>query len=102
MFIKINSGGATKTSRKLDGGIKKMDEKKYYEVYQRDATGKLIEEARVLVVNPSFEGAGIHATMVGYWHDRVYGYRSIEPKDYIIIGEAVCIEYTGKLYKFVY
>lgn len=76
---------------------------RYYEVKQINASGNGSAITRVLVINPTFEGMGIHATQVGDWDGRtyfddtgniVYKYIHIDPVDFMIIGNATCIEMT--------
>lgn len=70
---------------------------KFYEVIQINATGDGWIKTSALVINPKFEGAGIKATQVGVWdgkfnENEVNTYTHIEPREFMIIGNATCIE----------
>ena len=75
---------------------------KYYEIQQTNATGNGSSTTPALVTDPTFEGMGIRATKVGAWDGRFdgkdeygnfqYMYRHIQPVDFMIIGNATCIE----------
>ena len=72
--------------------------KKYYEVQQINATGNGHSTTLAIVVDPVIKEGAIHATQVGEWdccfHPEIneYMYRHCEPVDFIIIGNATCVE----------
>lgn len=77
---------------------------KFYEVVQVNPTGNGTSTTRVLVENPSFEGAGIRATKVGEWDGKytydengllLFVYSRVEPADFMVVGNATCVERMG-------
>ena len=77
---------------------------KLYEVTQVNPAGNGTITTRVLVENPSFEGAGIHATKIGEWDGKytydengllLFIYSRVEPADFMIVGNATCVERMG-------
>lgn len=74
---------------------------KYYEIQQTVATGNGSSTTYVLVTNPKVDGCGIHATKVGevnwlpyarFADGRTHNYKKIEPKDFFVVGNAICEE----------
>lgn len=77
---------------------------KFYEIMQVNASSNGTSTTRVLVENPSFEGAGIRATKVGEWDGKyayddkgmiLFIYTRVEPADFMIVGNAICVERLG-------